>query len=40
MNFWGDIQNQKIFMRWLEKELKIQEMEDWYKVTVTVNYEI
>jgi hypothetical protein len=34
--FWDDIKNQQKFVKWAEKELKIKEMSDWYKVSVIV----
>jgi hypothetical protein len=30
---WHDERNQRNFMEWAGKELKIKEMSDWYKVT-------
>ena len=33
-NFWDNVNNQKKFMEWAGKQLKINEMSDWYKVTV------
>ena len=38
-NFWADIKNQREFMDWAGKELKLQDMSDWYNVTfyVTIN---
>ena len=35
-NIWADVNNQKKFMEWAGKELKIKEMNDWYKVSVSV----
>ena len=35
-NFWGDVKNQRKFMEWAGKELKIKEMSDWYNVTIHV----
>jgi hypothetical protein len=35
-HFWNDIKNQKKFMDWVGKQLKITEMSDWYKVTKRV----
>ena len=32
-NFWDNMMNQRQFMNWAEKELKIKEKSDWYKVT-------
>ena len=32
-NFWDDLQNQRKFMEWAGKELKINEMKDWYNVS-------
>ena len=32
-NFWTDVKNQRKFMDWAAKELKIKEMDDWYNVT-------
>jgi hypothetical protein len=34
--FWDDIQNQKKFLNWMGKQLKINSLEDWYKVTYKV----
>lgn len=33
MNFWEDKNNQKNFIQEAEKELKIEKMEDWYKIS-------
>jgi hypothetical protein len=30
--FWKDLVNQRNYIQWLAKELKITNMEDWYKV--------
>ena len=30
--FWNDIENQRIFLNWLSKELLIENLDDWYKV--------
>jgi hypothetical protein len=35
-NYWDDEKNQKKFMEWATKELKIREMSDWYNVTYKV----
>ena len=32
-NYWDDLKNQRNFMDWIGKELKINELNDWYKVT-------
>jgi hypothetical protein len=32
-NFWEDVKNQKRFLDWAGKELKIKEMSDWYKIS-------
>jgi hypothetical protein len=34
--FWDDINNQRKFLDWVSKELKIEEFSDWYKVTKQV----
>ncbi len=34
-NYWT-LENQKEFIRWAEKELKITTMNDWYKITTRV----
>ena len=36
--FWGDVKNQRKFMDWAGKELNVQDMSDWYKVTTEVNF--
>ncbi len=33
LNFWNDINNQKLYMDWLFKELGYETMEDWYRLT-------
>ena len=35
-NYWDDIKNQKKFIEWARKELKIKEMSDWYHVSTQV----
>jgi hypothetical protein len=35
-NYWDDEKNQRKFMEYAAKELKIKEMSDWYKVTKKV----
>ena len=35
-NFWEDVNNQKKFMKWAEKQLKINEKSDWYNVSYRV----
>jgi hypothetical protein len=35
-NFWDNMQNQRKFMDWASKELKIAEKSDWYKVAEKV----
>jgi hypothetical protein len=35
-DFWTDVNNQRKFMEWAAKELKIKEMSDWYQVTLKV----
>ena len=32
-NFWADIKNQRKFLEWAGKELRINDMSDWYKIT-------
>jgi very-short-patch-repair endonuclease len=34
--FWQDINNQRLYMDWLFKELKYESMEDWYKIKFDV----
>jgi hypothetical protein len=36
VNFWGDIENQRVFVNWVAKELNIHKMSDWYNVTQRV----
>ncbi len=38
--FWDSHQNQVKFMHWAGTELGYQKMEDWYKITVDVNFRI
>jgi hypothetical protein len=35
-NYWDDVNNQKKFMEWAGKELKIKVMSDWYGVSTKV----
>jgi hypothetical protein len=35
-NYWNSLKNQRQFMDWAGKELKVKEMSDWYKVTYKV----
>ena len=35
-NYWDDLKNQRKFMDWAGKELKIKEQSDWYKITQKV----
>lgn len=37
-NFWKNLQNQIDFMNYLQKEMKIQKMEDWYNIRKTDIY--
>ena len=39
-NFWEDKGNQRKFMDWAGKELEIKEMNDWYKVTNQVYFQV
>jgi hypothetical protein len=32
-NFWDDPKNQRKFMEWAAKQLNIQNMSDWYKIS-------
>jgi hypothetical protein len=32
--YWEDHDNQRNFVEWLSKQLKIQKMEDWYRVSI------
>ncbi len=32
-NYWSDLNNQKLFLEWAEKELNIKEKEDWYNIS-------
>ena len=34
--FWDDPKNQRTFLEWAGKQLKIKEMSDWYKVITHV----
>jgi hypothetical protein len=36
--FWGDTKNQRKFMEWASKELKIKEMSDWYQKSHQVKH--
>jgi hypothetical protein len=36
VNFWTNLGNQRKFLDWAGKELKIKELDDWYKVTLKV----
>jgi hypothetical protein len=36
LNFWEDVKNQRKFMDWAGKQLRIKEMSDWYKVSQKV----
>ena len=38
--FYGDPINDKKFMEWAGKELKIKDMSDWYKVSTKVSINI
>jgi hypothetical protein len=35
-SFWDDKNNQKKYMEWAGKQLKVKEMSDWYKLTQQV----
>jgi hypothetical protein len=35
-NFWGDIDNQKKFMKWASLQLGIKQPSDWYAITKQV----
>jgi hypothetical protein len=35
-NYWNDVNNQRKFLDWASKELKIKEMSDWYYVSIKV----
>jgi hypothetical protein len=37
-NYWNDMKNQRKFMDWAAKELKIKDMSDWYSVSHKVFY--
>lgn len=34
--YWEDISNQKKFVKWIETELNIKEMDGWYNVSLKV----
>jgi hypothetical protein len=34
--YWDDINNQKKYLTWVEKELNINKLSDWYKVSAKV----
>jgi hypothetical protein len=36
-NFWNDVKNQRQFMDWAAKELKVNELSDWYNVSLKVH---
>ena len=36
-NYWDNINNQIKYVNWVGKQLKINEMSDWYKVTAKVD---
>ena len=36
-HFWTDVKNQRKFLEWAGKELKIKDMSDWYNVSFKVN---
>jgi hypothetical protein len=36
--YWDKVDNQRKFMGWATKELKIKEMSDWYKVSFKVTF--
>jgi hypothetical protein len=36
-NYWEDEKNQRKFLDWAAKQLSIKDMQDWYKVQVSVN---
>jgi hypothetical protein len=38
-NYWEDTKNQRKFMDWAGKELKVKEMSDWYNITLNVKYD-
>ena len=38
--FWENKGNQRLFMHWAAKELKINDMSDWYKISQSVNKEL
>jgi hypothetical protein len=35
-NYWEDVKNQGKFVEWAAKQLNVNEMSDWYKVTKKV----
>ena len=35
-NYWESMKNQRKFVEWAGKELKIKEMSDWYKIEFKV----
>jgi hypothetical protein len=37
-NYWNDVNNQRKFVDWAGKQLKINEMSDWYKITTKVRW--
>jgi hypothetical protein len=37
-NFWENSDNQRKFVEWAAKELKIKEMKDWYQIKAKVSY--
>ena len=37
-NYWDDIENQKKFITWAEKQLQIKNKNDWYNITAKVMF--
>jgi hypothetical protein len=35
-NFWENVNNKKLWLEWVSKQLKIKEISDWYKVSQQV----
>jgi hypothetical protein len=38
-NYWNDLKNQQKFMDWAGKQLKVNEMSDWYKISYLVPFD-
>ena len=37
-DFWSQLENQKMYIKWLSEEINIKSMDDWYHVSREVDY--